>query len=114
MEKIVWQGMLYDFYGELLTAHQKQVYEDVVLHDLSLGEIADKWGITRQGAHDCIRRCDGLLAGYEEKLQLVSKFYRAKGKVTEIERELADYRSDGDGAHIGRIEELAGEIREVL
>ena len=39
MEKIVEQGMLYDFYGELLTEHQRKIYEDVVLNDMSLSEI---------------------------------------------------------------------------
>ena len=46
MEKIVEQGLLYDFYGELLTKHQQSVYEDVVFNDLSLSEIADEQGIT--------------------------------------------------------------------
>ena len=50
MEKIVEQGLLYDFYGELLTKHQQSVYEDVVFNDLSLSEIADEQGITRQGS----------------------------------------------------------------
>lgn len=45
MEKIVEQGLLYDFYGELLTKHQQSVYEDVVFNDLSLSEIADEQGI---------------------------------------------------------------------
>ena len=44
MEKIVEQGMLYDFYGELLTEHQRKIYEDVVLNDMSLSEIAEEQG----------------------------------------------------------------------
>ena len=47
MEKIVEQGLLYDFYGELLTKHQQSVYEDVVFNDLSLSEIADEQGMER-------------------------------------------------------------------
>ena len=54
MEKIVRQGLLYDFYGELLTEHQRRIYEDVVCNDLSLSEIAQEQGITRQGVHDLI------------------------------------------------------------
>ena len=69
MEKIVEQGLLYDFYGELLTDHQRHVYEDVVFNDMSLSEIAEEQGISRQGVHDLIKRCDRILAGYEEKLQ---------------------------------------------
>ena len=49
MEKIVAQGLLYDFYGELLTEHQRRVYEDVVFNDMSLSEIAEEQGISRQG-----------------------------------------------------------------
>ena len=43
MEKIVEQTLLYDFYGELLNEHQKNIYEDVVFNDLSLSEVAPSW-----------------------------------------------------------------------
>ena len=49
MEKIVRQSMLYDFYGDLLTEHQKSVYEDVVNNDMSYSEIARLNNISRQG-----------------------------------------------------------------
>ena len=52
MNEILEQALLYDFYGELLTDHQKEVYEQFVLEDLSLGEIAREEGISRQGVHD--------------------------------------------------------------
>ena len=68
MEKIVEQTLLYDFYGELLTEHQRQIYEDVIFNDLSLSEAAQERGISRQGVHDMIRRCSRILQGYEEKL----------------------------------------------
>ena len=73
MEKIVRQGLLYDFYGELLTEHQRQVYEAVVYENLSLAEIAAEQGISRQGVHDIVKRCDKMLLEYEEKLKLVKK-----------------------------------------
>ena len=47
MERIVEQTLLYDFYGELLNEHQRNVYEDVVFNDLSLSEIADEYNISR-------------------------------------------------------------------
>jgi len=85
MEKIVEQGLLYDFYGELLTEHQRKIYEDVAYNDMSLAEIAEEYGISRQGAHDLIKRCNKLLAGYEEKLHLVDKFTEAKKTIARIE-----------------------------
>ena len=84
MEKIFKQALLYDFYGELLTEHQRSIYEDAVYNDMSLGEIAQEYGISRQGVHDLIKRCDKILQEYEEKLQLVTKFTRAKDKVSMI------------------------------
>ncbi len=84
MEKIVEQGLLYDFYGELLTDHQKQVYEDAVYNDMSLSEIAEELGISRQGVHDLLKRCNKLLADYESKLHLVEKFQKARIKIEKI------------------------------
>ena len=52
MKDIFKSSLLYDFYGELLTEHQKEIYEDFILNDLSLGEIAQDRGISRQGVHD--------------------------------------------------------------
>jgi len=84
MEKIVKQGLLYDFYGVLLTEHQRQIYEDAVFHDMSLSEIAGDYGISRQGVHDLIKRCDRILEDYESKLHLVEKFERIKTRVSQI------------------------------
>ena len=85
VEKIVEQGLLYDFYGELLTEHQKSVYEALVLEDYSLSEIAEMYGISRQGVHDLIKRCDKTLLQYEDKLKLVHKFTLMKEMVSQIE-----------------------------
>ena len=64
MKKIVEQGLLYDFYGELLTEHQREIYEAAVYNDMSLTEIADENGISKQGVHDLIKRCTNTLQGY--------------------------------------------------
>ena len=56
MDKLARQALLYDFYGELLTEHQQNVYEDVVLNDYSLSEVAQDQGISRQGVHDLVKR----------------------------------------------------------
>lgn len=73
MEKIVRQGMLFDLYGDLLTEHQRSVYGELVNDDMSLSELAEQYGISRQGVHDLIRRCDKILEGYEAKLHLLEQ-----------------------------------------
>lgn len=84
MEPKIRQGFLYDFYGELLNEHQKEIYEAYVLEDLSLKEIAEDYGISRQGVSDLIHRCTKSLEEYEKKLHLIEKFMSIKDKVDEI------------------------------
>lgn len=113
MEKIVEQGLLYDFYGELLTDHQKAIYEDVVINDMSLSEIAREQGISRQGVHDMIKRCDRILNGYEEKLGLVEKFLKTKKMVEEIHRLTEEFDRTQDRELITRIGEISNDIIEL-
>ncbi len=105
MEKIVEQTLLFDFYGELLTEHQKIIYEDVVFGDLSFTEAAEARSISRQGVHDMIKRCNKILAEYEDKLHLVEKFQVIKGKVEDI-------RASADNPE--RIKHISDEILEEL
>ncbi len=113
MEKIVEQGLLYDFYGELLTPHQQQIYEDVVINDMSLSEIAQNKGISRQGVYDLVRRCDKILTGYEEKLKLVEKFQKTKVMVAEIERLTAEYQRSKDSGLVERIGQISRDIAKL-
>ena len=80
------KSLLLDFYGELLTSHQKAIYMEYVQEDVSVSEIAALHGITRQGAHDMIRRCEKLLAGYESRLHLVDHYLKIREMVREIHR----------------------------
>ena len=114
MEQIGRRVFLYDFYGELLTNHQKEVYGDVVLNDMSLGEIARERGISRQGVHDMIKRCDRILSGYEEKLHLVERFLKTKEDVRLIS-DLSDHH-DPDHAEeiLTQIHSISGRILEEL
>lgn len=107
MEKIYEQTMLFDFYGELLTEHQRSVYADAVYNDLSLGEIAEERGISRQGVHDLIKRCDKILRDYESRLHLVERFARAKETVREIQR------LSGAGGDAAGSENLTGEEKVI-
>jgi len=113
MEGIIKQSLLYDFYGELLTEHQRAVYEDAVFNDMSLGEIAQDLGVSRQAVHDLVKRCDRILAGYEEKLHLVSKFQETRLMVEEIRQKLKAFQETGDSSLIAQIEKVAADIMEL-
>lgn len=110
MIKIVEQSMLYDFYGELLTPHQKKIYEDVVFNDMSPSEIAREEGISRQGVHDLIKRCDKILRDYEDKLHLVEKFLNTKKDVNLIKEISDDFKMSGNREAIDKIIEIADRI----
>ncbi len=108
MNEILEQTLLYDFYGELLTEHQKEIYEQFVLEDLSLSEIAEQAGISRQGVHDLVKRCQKTLEGYEAKLHLVEKFLSVREKVNQIGETLTEYERDKKDPS-----EMAARIREI-
>lgn len=114
VNEILEQALLFDFYGELLTDHQKEIYEQFVLEDLSLGEIAREAGISRQGVHDLIRRCNQTLKGYEDKLHLIEKFLAIKEKVKKIDDLLDDYHEENAEELIVSIRRISDEIIEEL
>ena len=114
MEKKVMQTFLYDFYGELLTEHQQNIYEDFVLNDLSLSEIAEEAGISRQGVHDLVKRCDRILEGYEEKLHLLERFLKTKEKITQIRALTRNYQNQNEAEIMAQIETISSEILEEL
>ena len=109
MEKFVEKTYLYDFYGELLTEHQRRIYEAVVFDDLSYAEAAEEENISRQGIHDIIKRCNQSLEEYESKLHLVERFMLARKKLETI-KQLASEDLDNRSVII----ETADEILEVL
>ena len=88
------RSMLLDFYGQLLTEKQRECYDLHYNEDLSLSEIAEQSGISRQGVWDNIRRADAALRELEEKTGLVRR-------VMELERELEETREE-----LGRLREL--------
>lgn len=119
MDKLYEQTMLFDFYGELLTEHQRRIYEDAVYNDLSLSEIAEEQGISRQGVHDLIKRCDRLLLEYERKLHLVERFAKTKEAVKEIQRLAEEAPGQECGlpegqSRLQRIGELSRELLNEL
>lgn len=113
VEEIVQQSLLYDFYGELLTEHQQKIYEAALFEDYSLSEIAEEAGISRQGVHDLLRRCDKQLRAYEAKLHLVERFTRMREDVKRI-MDLADVADGVSAGKLTEIKKIAGKLMEEL
>ncbi len=112
MEKIVEQGRLFDFYGQLLTAHQQHIYRQLVHDDLSLIEIAEAEGISKQAVHDLVRRCTALMQKYEKTLGMIGRFER----ISEDVRRLDALAESGLDAYFLRrgIHDMARQIKKDL
>ena len=67
-------ALLFDYYGELLTEKQRTCFDLYYNQDLSLSEIAEIVGITRQGVRDGIKRGEQILQEMEDKLQFAARF----------------------------------------
>ncbi len=104
---------MYDFYGALLNEHQRMIFEEYVIDNFSLSEIAEEHGISRQGVHDLIKRISRILESYEEKLHLVSKFMTVKDKINSI-NEVARSMTGEDSTKSARIIILSEEIIDEL
>ena len=90
--------MLFDFYGDVLTDRQKEFYDLYYNEDLSLGEIAENYGITRQGVRDVIVRAEAALTELEDKTGLIKRFHTMRGQLEQMEQDAA------------RMAELAGRL----
>ncbi len=76
--------VLLDFYGEMLTEKQRSFLEYYYDDDLSLSEIAENEGITRQGVRDAIKRAEAQLFDMENKLKLAARFEEQRKGLDEI------------------------------
>lgn len=114
LQEMMELSLLFDFYGELLGEHKKQIFSDYIWNDLSLSEIADETGLSRQGVHDVIKRCSKKLREYEEKLCLVKKFDITKQKVNQIKLISEEIRTTKDISKIIELEQLSEDILNEL
>ena len=107
MEEKIRRGRLYDFYGELLSEHKRKIYELYVIDDLSLTEIADEMGMTKQGVSDQIKRSTAAMDEYETVLRLCERFERIGERLDRI-------RERAEESGLDEIAALVDEITEEL
>ena len=94
MEKHVRIGWLMDFYGGLLTGRQREMLSSYYNEDLSLAEIAQDEGVSRQAVHDALRRGETALEGFESRLGLLSRHLALGEVLTRGQRLLEDGAMD--------------------
>lgn len=95
MDEILHLTLLFDFYGELLTEKQKQVFSLHYQDDLSLSEIGEELSISRQAVRDQLKRTEKILLDYEQKLGLVARFQEQKKSVRQMLEIMQDLEVDG-------------------
>ena len=79
-------AMLFDFYGDLLTDRQKEFYDLYYNEDLSLAEIAENYGISRQGVRDVIVRAEAAMTEVEDKTHIIRRFHQMQGQIAAIDQ----------------------------
>jgi hypothetical protein len=112
LDPIARLSLLNDFYGSLLTSRQQEVMRLYHEENLSLSEIADEFGITRQGVHDTLKNAEHALLDYEDKLGLLSRLEETKQDVAKIEALIAKLL-EANRTNPGLIEELE-QIKEII
>jgi len=114
MADVIRRTYLYDYYGELLTEHQRKIYSMASLYDMTYTEIAESEGISRQAVHELIKKCDRTLEQYESKLHLIEcyKNFTAKRDVLldTIDRLIAA----SDKEHIGIYKDLRDKASDIV
>ena len=98
--------LLYDYYGNLLTARQRECFELRYDQDLSLGEIGEELGISRQGVHDNLSRAETLLHNMEQKTGCARRDQACRAAAASILAAAQKLSNHSDAA----VSRLAGEI----
>lgn len=113
-DETVLRTMLFDFYGELLTDKQREYFDLHYNADLSLAEIAESSGISRQGVWDIIRRAEATLRETERKTGLVKRYGDQRQALADMEQKLRrlEALTSGEGQELVRqIEKQVAELK---
>ena len=112
-EDRVMQSLLLDFYGELLTDKQRECCELHFNEDLSLAEIAEQCGVSRQGVWDNIRRAEQALREIEEKTGLVRRFTALRQGLGAAERHLAALEESIPEEQRNAVRRIRSELKQL-
>ena len=112
-EKNLEIGLLLDFYGELISDSRRQAAELYYNEDLSLAEIAEDVGITRQGVRDSIAKAKAQLTEYEEKLGLAEKFRVIESTLSDIVPKLEALRDSADGDARSALDDIITKVKTI-
>jgi len=102
-------SVLFDFYGKMLTEKQQTIMDCYYNKDLSLSEIAENEGISRQGVRDSIKRAEAQLLDMENRLNFVKKIRRIQNKSDDILKEIDTKKPITDLNLIEKIKDLCEE-----
>ena len=115
MEKKVEISMLCEIYGKLLTEKQLNIMDNYYNLDLSLSEIAENEGITRQAVRDIIKKGENKLFEFEEKLGIMKKTMKQEEKIANILSELTKIQTKFTDEQIAEIlEHIRTELNYVV
>ena len=107
--------MLYDFYGELLTERQQEFFDLYYNEDLSLAEIAENYGISRQGVRDVIVRAEGIMTEMEDKTGIIKRFHKMQKTLTEASECMDKIISiNGNKYYDLELDNLAHKVKDTL
>ena len=108
-------ALLFDFYGDTLTERQKEFYDLYYNEDLSLSEIAENYGISRQGVRDVIVRAEAALTELEDKTGIIRRFHVMQDQLSGLLSDVnAINQRNAQLYQDNEIETLTGRITSVL
>ena len=105
--------LLYDYYGDLLTDRQRECFEMRYNQDMSLGEIAEELGISRQGVHDNLNRTEALLRNMEAKTGCVSRDLACRRAAAPILEAAAELLKNPDETVANLARRILDAVREL-
>jgi hypothetical protein len=109
-------SLLFDFYGETLTEKQRELFDLYYNEDLSLSEIAEHAGITRQGVRDSIKRGEGIILELEEKVGFAKRYRAVQQGIAQLESLAREIQFENANGYTPskRIDDSARKMLEII